>query len=182
MNHLLISYLTLRRAIGVLGMALPFVLPALGGSQDSLSAYYGTPARDVLVGVLCTMGAFLLAYNGYTKRDRIVSAVQGLAIVGVALLPWNGTHATLHLVSAGVFFALAAGTCLLLFTKSSGTPTPRKLHRNRVYRLCGWLIAVCLAAAAAGAPLLLAEAVAVVAFGIAWLVKGEAILADQAQT
>lgn len=179
MNYLLISHLTLRRAIGVLGMALPFVLPALGGAQDSLSAYYGTPARDVLVGVLCTMGAFLLAYNGYTKRDRIASGVQGLAIIGVAWLPWNGAHATLHLVCAGIFFAIASATCLLLFTKTSGDLTPRKLHRNRVYRLCGWVIVACLVAAAAGAPLLLIEAVAVFAFGGAWLVKGEAILADQ---
>ncbi len=39
MQPLLISYFALRRAIGALGMALPFVLPALCGAQSSLSAY-----------------------------------------------------------------------------------------------------------------------------------------------
>lgn len=182
MNTLVVSYLTLRRAIGVLGIALPFVLPALGGAQHSLSAYYGTPARDVLVGTLCLIGAFLLAYRGYDRRDRAAGVVGGLAIIGVAWVPWDGPQPLLHTLCAAVFFASAAYFALVLFPLSAGQPTPAKLHRNRVYRICGWTIVAMLIAAAAGAPLLLAEAVAVIAFGAAWLVKGEAILADQADT
>jgi hypothetical protein len=57
-NQLVIPYLTLRRTVGILGIALPFVL-ILGGwivfktsLQGSLSAYYHTGMRDVFVGIL----------------------------------------------------------------------------------------------------------------------------------
>jgi hypothetical protein len=69
--------------------------------------------------------------------------------------------------------------------------TPRKLVRNVVYRVCGWVIAACLVLAvlidlfvgdavkAEYRPLFWLETVAVLAFGVSWLVKGEALLGDQ---
>ncbi len=86
---------------------------------------------------------------------------------------------------------------LILFTKSAPgvEPTPQKRARNRIYRLCGWAIVASIAViaitkAAQGfldVTLLPAqsvfwlESVAVIAFGVSWLVKGEAlgILVDQ---
>ena len=51
-DSLLISYLTLRKVVGILGMALPFVV-FLGGKfifktdiQSSISSYYYTGMRD----------------------------------------------------------------------------------------------------------------------------------------
>lgn len=64
-NPLLISYIALRRALGVIGIALPFVL-ALGklllqgpGLQDSVSGYYHTDMCSGFVGSLCAMAVFL---------------------------------------------------------------------------------------------------------------------------
>ena len=59
-----IAYKKLRKAIGVLGTALPFVLAAGGyfffstGIQSSLSAYYHTDMGDVFVGTLWAIGVF----------------------------------------------------------------------------------------------------------------------------
>lgn len=58
-NVLVVSYLTIRRAIGVSGLLLPLAL-VLGGwfagvpIQDNMSSYYHTPLRDIFVGMLTT--------------------------------------------------------------------------------------------------------------------------------
>ena len=63
-RSLVFSYLTLRKAVGFLGIAFPFVL-SLGalilfqtGIQSSISSYYHTYMRDVFVGTLCVIGFF----------------------------------------------------------------------------------------------------------------------------
>ena len=76
-HSLVFSYLTLRKAIGFLGIALPFAV-SLGalllfrtGIQSSISSYYYTGTRDVLVGSLWAIGFFLLSYKGYERIDSI---------------------------------------------------------------------------------------------------------------
>ncbi len=203
-NPLVLSYLGLRRAIGVIGMSLPFVL-ALGGLlldgrgiQPSMSDYYYTGMRDVFVGSLCAIAVFLCSYR-YDRPDAIAGAVAGVAAVGVALFPTTrgGLEAgqdaagVVHLVCAAVFFLTLAWFCLGLFTRTHPDvpPTPAKRRRNAVYRVCGGLVLLGVAASAlspllpanlvaAVHPVFWAEALAVVAFGVAWFVKGETILQD----
>lgn len=97
----------------------------------------------------------------------------------------------LHFGSAGIFLGALAVMCLCLFTKSNKTcPSQKKLRRNRLYRICGVVIvATILTLALFKIPLVAvgdawdkswyftfwAEAIAVWAFGIAWLVKGQAL-------
>jgi hypothetical protein len=65
------SYVTVRFAIGVLGLALPFLLvlvePILFDGQPfprgSLSAYYYSGMRELFVGVLWAIGVFLVLYK-----------------------------------------------------------------------------------------------------------------------
>jgi hypothetical protein len=198
------SYLFLRRAIGLIGLALPFVLilgkSAIdgGGLLNSVSAYYYTDLRDVFVGSMCAIGAFLLSYRGYGTLDDLVGNIAAVAAFGVALCPTapvnpsgsDRTLGVLHVAFAGVFFLALAFFCLFLFTRSDNVdPTPRKVERNRVYVACGAvmivslvLIVVCglFLGGEVGSlhPGLWLEALAIVAFGVAWLTKGEAILRD----
>jgi len=72
-----ISYLALRKAVGIIGFSLPFVL-AIGrmlqqgfGIEGSISCYYYTGRRNVFVGSLCAIGVFLLSTRGYDWRDEI---------------------------------------------------------------------------------------------------------------
>jgi hypothetical protein len=111
-----ISYLTLRKAIGIIGLLLPIVL-IVGkilyfqdpGIQDSISGYYYTDMRDVLVGSLCPIGVFLLSYKGYDapggprrrrllgrSTDFLASSVAGIGAIGVALFPTQNNSATLE--------------------------------------------------------------------------------------
>jgi hypothetical protein len=68
--------------------------------------------------------------------------------------------------------------------------TARKRQRNRVYTACGYTILVCIGLAVVDLtflkdsvlqtidPVFWLESAAVLAFGVSWLTKGEAILAD----
>ena len=109
-----ISYLNLRRAVGIIGTALPFALAfrkMLGGSpaiESSMSAYYHTRIGDVFVGSLCAIGVFLLSYRGPERKDDVAGTLACVFAVGVALFPTSRGNrdlaGTLHLVCAGLFF------------------------------------------------------------------------------
>src|SRR5215471_3051737 len=203
----LISYKTLRRAVGCIGISLPFVLAIVNMLlvsklilQGSVSGYYYTGVRGVLVGSLCAIGVFLFAYHGYNDWDDRLTNAAGVFAIGVALFPTAPVNPSplarnisyVHLACAGLLFAVLAVIALWQFTKTDPVkePTQQKKKRNLVYRICGTVIALCLVlvpieSLVIGAPiqrfrpLFWLEAVAVVAFGIAWLVKGEAVLKDQ---
>jgi len=209
-NALVISYLALRKAIGVLGIGLPLAV-SLGalivfqtGLQGSISDYYYTGTRDVLVGTLWAIGFFLLSYKGYGRADAIAGNWGCVFAVGITLFPtvpdinpsataiWIGY---LHVAFALLFFSTLIYFSLWLFTKTdpSKPPTKKKLQRNMVYRACGYTMALCIlligayyllknrgaSALQAYHPVFWLEAIAIEAFGISWLTKGEAILKDR---
>ena len=219
-HPVVLSYLGLRKAIGIIGLALPFVLvfgqtlsqkswgccstatsvPRRLGPfliQESISSYYDSSMRDVLVGSLCAIGVFLLSYKGYDndKRDAIAGRLACIFAVGVALFPMD--MGIVHYIFAGLLFLTLAYFCLVLFIKTSPTrnPTRRKIHRNGIYRVCGHTILVCIALISAVmavmqvpdlktelkpfTPIFWLESLAVFAFGLAWFTKGQAILADE---
>ncbi|HEX7285050.1 MAG TPA: DUF998 domain-containing protein [Candidatus Angelobacter sp.] len=202
-DPVVISYLALRKAVGIIGFALPVVL-AVGkilfespGIQSSISRYYYTDLRDVFVGSLCAIGIFLMSTKGYDKRDKIAGSAASVFAIGVAMFPTtpDGAPASLigalHLTFATLLFLTFAYFCFKLFALTSGNPTRRKIQRNAVYRVCGSIILACIALIALSAlppvkqmveplkPVFWLEAAAVMTFGVAWLTKGEAILKDE---
>jgi hypothetical protein len=209
-NLLVISYLTLRKVIGLLGLALPF-LAMVGarllfdtGLQVSLSAYYHTGMRDVLVGVLFAIGFFLGGYKGYERKDDLAGDLGAVFAVGLALFPIDRpgepcdtgcrVSSFLHNGFAALLFLTLAYFSLFLFTKTDPTKTPtrQKRRRNVVYRVCSVTMLACIAligvlvllpdlraALEEYTPVLWLEALTVAAFGVSWLTKGEAILKDE---
>ncbi|HEV3037851.1 MAG TPA: DUF998 domain-containing protein [Candidatus Angelobacter sp.] len=206
-ESLVLSYLSLRKAVGIIGVTLPFVL-ACGnmirkgpGIQCSISDYYYTDLGNVFVGSLCAIGVFLLSTRGYDRRDRIAGYLACIFAAGVALFPTTpgcnptGKHnvvGILHYIAAALLFLTLAFFCFALFTQSNKKiPTRRKLQRNRIYRIAGCIILACiLLIVVVGLPavnvsverlkpVFWLESLAVVAFGVAWLTKGEMILKDE---
>jgi fumarate reductase subunit D len=214
-QSLIISFLTLRKAVGILGIFLPVGLvagvPLLSECriiQDSISDYYYTRMSSFMTGTLCAVGLFLFCYKGYEKRDTVASQLACLFALGIAFFPTagpdketvcNSLHrnsapwvSAIHDISAALFFLTLAYFSLMLFTKSSGRPTPQKLQRNRVYRICGYTILACIILLVVYAkvhfihlalkdfkPVLILEIIAIWAFGFSWLTKGEFILKDK---
>ena len=188
------SYLDLRMLLGLLGVSLPLVLPLLAGQlQPSISDFYATRSRDVLVGVLFVIGGFLLAYRGYEAIDDVAGNVGGFAALFVALFPSTSSSAavqTIHFVAAATLFLTFAFFCWFLFTKRDPKHTiitPRKVLRDRIYRISALLIVLGMAAVGVHALahpnpnshfVYYAETEMLWAFGFAWGVKGRALLAD----
>ena len=90
----IISYYTMRKAVGVLGISLPLILIAgsfwFGGCQEvqsSISTYYHTNMRNIFVGFNCSVALFLFAYRGHEWRDNIAGYLGCIFILGVAFLP-----------------------------------------------------------------------------------------------
>lgn len=211
----IISYLKLRGAIGLIGILFPIVILITGNLmsecrevQESMSAYYFTPARDYFVGMLFTIGVLLMIYRGYEKVDNILSTITGLAAIGIALFPTNmgdGSndcnmssayhYPTLHYIVAITFFVCLIIFSLVLFTKTDKTkPTPEKLKRNRIYKTCGWIMVTALVLMAAnklgykqiprmlgleGTFTFVMEWIFLSAFGVSWITKGEYIFEDK---
>jgi len=154
---LLRSYHQLRRAIGYLGMALPFVLLIGkiifegGGIEPSISDYYYTVMGDVFVGCLFAIGVFLWSYEGYEDGpDNKVGNIACIGAIGTALFPTAPELPSLvqeitgyfHYLFALGFLGSLAYFSLFLFTKTGNQPpTPAKLVRNRIYKYCGYAIA-----------------------------------------
>jgi hypothetical protein len=205
-DSLVLSYLRLRKAIGIIGISLPFVL-AIGklifsdpGIENSISAYYYTVMRDVFVGSLCAIAVFLISYRGYERIDEIAGKIAASFALGTALLPTAPANASeLQVVIGGLHFAFALGFFLtlsffaiVLFRKTNPNkpPTINKLKRNIVYTVCGYGILACIilillisflpsnSSILRLSPVFWLEALAIVLFGISWFVKGEAILKD----
>ena len=200
-KNIILSYLTMRKAIGILAIAFPFILilgGILGGIpiQLSFSAYYWTSAIVLFVGMLTTFGIFLLSYKGYDKMDNIITSIAGVAMILVAIFPMmGGTSYLLAFIPANIVhilhFIFATSTFVSLgvmsffqFTKSGENETTvAKEKRNKVYRISGIVIFVSIIAMAISQflpldPTFVLETAVLWAFGISWLVKGEAILKD----
>ncbi|MET9001337.1 DUF998 domain-containing protein [Amycolatopsis sp. Hca4] len=200
--NLVHSYRFLRKAIGIIGIALPWVLmigKSLiwgGGLLGSISGYYYSELRGVFVGSLCAVGVFLLSYRGYATRGDLISTFAGIAAIVVALFPttppgnYNGTDqvlAAVHATAATCFFVALALFCLWLFPshpeKRPGQPPQSNDPRRKIYVTCGVVIVLALVLIAIFGwfahnrlgpvnPVLWLETIAIFAFGVAWFVRG----------
>jgi hypothetical protein len=198
-QNLVISYLTLRRLVGALGMALPIVVMVWGFTicgctriLPSISDYYVLRTRDALVGILCSIACFLFTYRGFDDDSRYGN-LAAIFAVAVALFPNSGTQVerTVHFTSATGLLLVLAYFSLKIFTKSSEHPTPQKRIRNRVYTVCGVLILLCVlliglyrsfwvdSELALLHPVFWLETVALWSFGFSWFVKGETLWRDK---
>ncbi|MGK7395782.1 MAG: hypothetical protein ACNS62_14480 [Candidatus Cyclobacteriaceae bacterium M3_2C_046] len=204
-NRLVINYLKLRRYIGYLGMTLPVILvigvailnPNTRLIQVSISDYYYTEVRNVFVGVLVAVSAFLHSYKGYKKLDNLLTSLAALFALGIAFIPTtsvNELQNTLHLISAGAFFIILSYLSYFLFTRTNQDKPGKKKHqRNQIYRICAIIMVVCILLVPSLSALLgnayyqmnltfWLETIALLAFGFSWLTKGEAILPDDFNT
>jgi hypothetical protein len=174
--------------------------------EPSNSHYYYTATGGLFIGILCAVGLFLMAYKGYDLPDNILTSAAGVFAVLIALFPTNDTSTNLcgiihlpdndlrsaiHYISASLFFVILAVISLFRFTKSSGHMTKKKKSRNTIYRICGIAMLVFIALIAVYSiwegeltgwaqykPVFWLETLALIAFGISWLVKGELVLKD----
>lgn len=151
--------IALRRAVGWLGILLPFALvfgcafmgaTGLGPICEdrcirvSMSDYHHTEVRGIFVGTLFIVGSFLLAYVGHELEgdDRIsdsrLADFMGVSAICVALFPSKhelfAWVPTIHVVAAACMFGAMAYMTLRRFTRT------RHGGRAKVYRFAALMI------------------------------------------
>jgi hypothetical protein len=204
-----LTYLTLRQTVGWIAVGLPFALLSLWwifGNHilpTSISGYYYTGMRNLFEGSLCAIALFNLSCRGFDWKDEAAGAFSALCALGVAFCPTTpeGVVPTpfqrhvgaAHLIFATLLFLTLAYFCFFLFTLTADkrTMTKKKGQRNSVYIICGWAIIFSIVlivlfkllgrtyvVGEIGA-MFFFETTALLAFGTAWLVKGERFLKDE---
>jgi len=174
--------------------------------RPSVSAYYSTSLGDVFVGSLVAIGVFLFSYRGPDRQDNWLTNIAGACALGIALLPTRpalegvSTACTpflqitcevksfpvFHYSFAAAFFLIISYLAAFRF-KIPSRPyiTKQKMKRNKIYVICGIVMLLSLVAIAllklffAVNDIWLEETILIFTFGIAWLTKGQAILADK---
>lgn len=203
-DHQVISYLTLRKVVGWIGILLPafvIVVDQVFGEAElkgSVSAYYHTVARDYFVAGMCATALFLVAYVGRDRLDNWSATIAGICAFGVAFVPTTPEEPTdqekiigvIHVIFAGsMFLALAVIAIFVLTRRTTAQPADRERQRRRdkISRVCGAVMGVCMLLIAVGwilgdnnpakdqQPVLWLEAIATMAFGVSWLVKGRGL-------
>ncbi len=154
------SFFAMRWALFLVGVGLPPLLWVWAWMAqpdhpvpDSISGYYHTAARDLLVGALAATGLMLILYKAFNKYENVLLNVSGIAAVGVAFFPCQPDpgatdNSTVGFWVHGVFAQITFGT-LGVVAVFFGPTTVKLLHdavterRFRViYRVLGVLMIV----------------------------------------
>lgn len=186
------DYRALRLLVGIIALAIPFVVWWVSNVYlTSISASYYTDARDAFVGMLFVVGAFLWAYNGHSQKQKLASKVAAVSAIGVALFPTtcdtctSSTTGTLHYIFAAVLFIILTVFCFVFFQKDIKGQGGEKGRRSKIYFACGVLMVLAMLILASQLVIdfeekfgwmrvtFWAEALALGAFGVAWIVAGK---------
>ncbi len=197
------SSLLHRNVLGLLGMLLPFISMFSGlfvrnkvpGWWWSISAtYYISPALSIILGA---SAIFLICYRSYDTIDTVINIISGIFAMGVVLFPCKGPYDypyvgffqlpvdvsnVIHSICALLLFIFLSYNIGWLFTRGSN------VKKNKIYKFCSYAMIIILSiflllkiVGFFGLPIpgwivMIAEALLLLFFGFAWLVKGQFVL------
>ena len=177
------------------GDILVVLLSVLGVFLFTYKGYNWKEKALTTIAAICALG---VAFSP-------MASVADIADTEVVEIAPNSIHTAInfggdipHGLFAGLFFISVAIISLKYFPRSDAASTKKpdgkktaKEKRNIVYRICGWTMLACVFILAmyflikpfeklvGGFPIIFAlETVAIVAFGISWLTKGETLWPD----
>lgn len=158
---------TLRKLIGILGMALPLLLflflyidNGMASPLPSISHYYYTRVTSVFVGIMSILGIFLMVYKGKEPIDFFISFAAGFFALCVVCFPTSNLaesccdtakpfsvmhlnvspfRGNFHYISAAIFLGCLTYMSLFLFTKSDKSPSKRGAKK----KIRNWIYRVC---------------------------------------
>lgn len=167
-----ISHQTLKLMVGVIAISLGTITNLFASAPlDSISASYfeGGWSQTIFVGSLFAIAAFLLAYNGYSKAEMLLSKVAGVAAALIALFPCDcargvqGLAASagqvqcradqalipyVHFIAAAVMFVILAIFCWFFYNRAHEKSDRGSVEAGRrmvVYQVCGATIVISMA-------------------------------------
>ena len=190
-----IDHYTIKLIVGLIAISLAALTSVFSENAiESISASYheGGWARDIFVGFLFAISAFLLAYNGRSTTQMRLSKVAAFAAMGIAMFPCKCEYHPeiipyVHGISAAVMFLVLAFFCYTFYFRALEKNTIPGKWRAAVYAICGIIIVASILILAVdhlfdGAIrsrivrlTFYGESAGLVAFGIAWLVASRVL-------
>lgn len=184
-----IDHRTIKLIVGVIAISLAWLTSAFAGTAiASVSASYYEQgwSQSIFIGFLFAIAAFLLAYNGYSKADMVLSKIAAVAAIGIALFPCQcNDHAELvpyvHAVSASVMFLILAYFCYGFYQRARAKGHAQANARATIYAICGVAIVLSIVVLALDGVLggtftahvprftYFGETTGLVSFGVSWL-------------
>lgn len=175
-----ISYETMYKAIGLLGMLLPLlIILRIGYFPSSISESYYTDARDIFVGIMSSLGLFFITSKGYNGKDTWCNIIAGIMAIIVPLFGCEGPFSWLHFTAAIIFFSSTCFMCLFIFPKVRTEKYTKcnkpitKILRNIIYRICGIFIILGMFLIIITKNIGLGEVMMLESFGIAYLIQSK---------
>jgi hypothetical protein len=184
-----IDHRTIKLLVGLIALSLASLTSFLaGGTITSISAAYyeGGWSQSIFVGFLFAIAAFLLAYNGMSVHEMVLSKVAAAAALGTALFPCKcGNREQIipyvHAISAATMFVVLGYFCFIFYQRARQKGYAQANARATIYALCGIAIVLSIVVVlfdgltggtlSAKVPRIIfyAERTALMAFGISWL-------------
>lgn len=195
-KHIEIDHHTMKLIVGVIALSLA-ALTNLFAENDlqSISAAYhdkGVWARNIFVGFLFAIAAFLAAYNGRSALDMLLSRIAALAAIGVAMFPCSCEIHTeivpyVHGGCACVLFVILAIFCYGFYKRARDKGHMQARVRAFIYAVCaivmlGGILVMAFdymlddkLSAKINRLTFYGEASALIAFGVAWLIASRVL-------
>lgn len=189
-RHANLAFLIKSFGIGVTALAVPILLPLVGGYEGhfSISYFYHVPAtRDLFVGLLWALGLFLVLFQGLSRAENLLLSLAGVLLILVAMVPTSPVQCNDTAIDWHEGFAVAFFACLFVVALGFSKRRlgyllwpPLRARFERAYNLAGCLmIGLPLAAWAlhlwrgpeCGHAIFWMEAAAIAAFAFYWFVK-----------
>lgn len=184
-----IDHRTIKLLVGLIAIFLASLTSQFSEREiHSISASYheGGWARDFLVGCLFAIAAFLLAYNGKSKHEMVLSKIAAISALGVALFPCScDGHPEIikfvHGLSAGLMFLILAGFCYIFLRRALAKGHTQAKIRAAIYMVCSITIVLVIlilgidtftdGSISSRMPRLVfyGENIGLISFGVAWL-------------
>ena len=184
-----IDHRTIKLIVGIIALSLATLTSIFSNTaitSISASYYEGGWSQTIFIGFQFAIAAFLMAYNGLSKAEMVLSKIASLAALGVALFPCEcGGHSVIaphvHGISAAVMFIILAFFCREFYKRARAKGYKEAIRRARIYVICGVLIVASILALAFDhftngsltkifpRFVFYGEATGLIAFGISWL-------------
>ena len=184
-----IDHHIIKLIVGVIAISLAILTSIFSETPlESISASYHEEgwSSNIFVGFLFAISAFLLAYHGRSVFEMVISKIAAVSALGVAMFPCScGGHQEIiphvHYISATIMFLILVAFCFSFLKRARSKGHAQAVFRTYIYAICG--ITILLSIAVIGLDIIIdeaisskisrltfyCEAVALIAFGIAWL-------------
>ncbi|HZF81149.1 MAG TPA: hypothetical protein VEZ89_15315 [Rubrivivax sp.] len=196
-----INHQTIKLLVGVIAVSLGSLTDLFADeplSSISASYFQGGWSQTFFVGFLFAIAAFLMAYNGHSKKEMILAKFAGVAAAGAAMFPCSCPEAVtdcradvplipgLHGLFAAVLFIILVVFCVLFHQRARAKAEQGNAEARRrqfVYVICGVVMVLSMAAIVLHAltglfgtrAVFYGETAALVSFGISWLTASRAL-------